>query len=454
MVKFSRAIAGVTVSAALVLAAVAGPAAAVDEASPSPSASPTATPTPSASATAQPCSANTAMANPDLAKLYAYVVNVETGEVLINERGTYQTPSASVLKVLSVSAALTYLPTDYKATTKVFTVPGEPGTIVLKGGGDHTLSQVTKDGFTTYERATRMFTLANKVYSNWTAEVPISKIILDSSFFSGPSYNPAWKASDRTNGYISKITALQTDADRASPDLSKTDYSGYRSTDPIGRTGSLFKTALGGLAKKAKLVEGKTPAGAVLLTSIASQPITTWLDHATVVSDNTETEFIARHAAKATGRPASFASIEPMVKEMLTDLGIDSSKLIMKDGSGLAQANRVTPKLITELMVSVANGNPTLAPLESYLPVAGVKGGLAYRFTGKNISARGAVKGKTGFIPGLYSLAGVIDAADGSRLAYSIFARTADGKYVNGATRGAIDTLATRFYTCGANLTE
>ena len=454
MVKFSRAIAGVTVSAALVLAAVAGPAAAVDEASPSPSASPTATPTPSASATAQPCSANTAMANPDLAKLYAYVVNVETGEVLINERGTYQTPSASVLKVLSVSAALTYLPTDYKATTKVFTVPGEPGTIVLKGGGDHTLSQVTKDGFTTYERATRMFTLANKVYSNWTAEVPISKIILDSSFFSGPSYNPAWKASDRTNGYISKITALQTDADRASPDLSKTDYSGYRSTDPIGRTGSLFKTALGGLAKKAKLVEGKTPAGAVLLTSIASQPITTWLDHATVVSDNTETEFIARHAAKATGRPASFGSIEPMVKEMLTDLGIDSSKLIMKDGSGLAQANRVTPKLITELMVSVAKGNPTLAPLESYLPVAGVKGGLAYRFTGKNFSARGAVKGKTGFIPGLYSLAGVIDAADGSRLAYSIFARTADGKYVNGATRGAIDTLATRFYTCGANLTE
>ena len=136
MVKFSRAIAGVTVSAALVLAAVAGPAAAVDEASPSPSASPTATPTPSASATAQPCSANIAMANPDLAKLYAYVVNVETGEVLINERGTYQTPSASVLKVLSVSAALTYLPTDYKATTKVFTVPGEPGTIVLKGGGD------------------------------------------------------------------------------------------------------------------------------------------------------------------------------------------------------------------------------------------------------------------------------------------------------------------------------
>jgi serine-type D-Ala-D-Ala carboxypeptidase/endopeptidase (penicillin-binding protein 4) len=454
MVKFSRAIAGVTVSAALVLAAVAGPAAAVDEASPSPSASPTATPTPSASATAQPCSANTAMANPDLAKLYAYVVNVETGEVLINERGTYQTPSASVLKVLSVSAALTYLPTDYKATTKVFTVPGEPGTIVLKGGGDHTLSQVTKDGFTTYERATRMFTLANKVYNNWTAEVPISKIILDSSFFSGPSYNPAWKPSDRTNGYISKITALQTDADRASPDLSKTDYSGYRSTDPIGRTGSLFKTALGGLAKKAKLVEGKTPAGAVLLTSIASQPITTWLDHATVVSDNTETEFIARHAAKATGRPASFASIEPMVKEMLTDLGIDSSKLIMKDGSGLAQANRVTPKLITELMVSVAKGNPTLAPLESYLPVAGVKGGLAYRFTGKNFSARGAVKGKTGFIPGLYSLAGVIDAADGSRLAYSIFARTADGKYVNGATRGAIDTLATRFYTCGANLTE
>jgi D-alanyl-D-alanine carboxypeptidase/D-alanyl-D-alanine-endopeptidase (penicillin-binding protein 4) len=177
------------------------------------------------------------------------------------------------------------------------------------------------------------------------------------------------------------------------------------------------------------------------------------MSHAIGISDNTETEFIARHAAKAAGLSPSFESIEPMVKSMLNNLGIDSAKLVMKDASGLAQANRVTPKMITELMVKVAQANTVLTPLESYLPVAGVgPGSMGGRFTGANAIARKFVRGKTGFIPGLYSLAGTVNAKDGSRLAYSIFARSADGKAVSWSTRGALDTVATRFYSCGAKL--
>jgi D-alanyl-D-alanine carboxypeptidase/D-alanyl-D-alanine-endopeptidase (penicillin-binding protein 4) len=124
----------------------------------------------------------------------------------------------------------------------------------------------------------------------------------------------------------------------------------------------------------------------------------------------------------------------------------------MKDASGLAQANRVTPKMITELMVKVAGGATSLTPLESYLPIAGRTGSLAARFTGANAVARTFVKGKSGFIPGLYSLAGIINAKDGSRLAYAIFARSGDGKLVGWSTRGALDTVATRFYSCGSSL--
>lgn len=400
------------------------------------------------------CSAAAQMASPHLGYLYAYAVDVESGKVLINEKGTQATPSASVLKVLTVAAALENIPENYTATTRVFTVPGQPGTIVLKGGGDHTLSQVSRDGYTTYVRAPQLSTLASRVYARWTSESQITKIILDDSFFSGPTYNSAWKASDRTNGYISHITGLQLDGDRANPDLTSTHYSGYRSTNPVLKTGEKFREQLAGLAVGAQLVVGKTPKNAVELTSISSQPIETWMDHAITVSDDTETEFIARHAAIAAGLKPTFASIEPMVKTLLADLKIDSRKLVMKDGSGLAQADRVTPKMITQLMRAVALGDPELAPLESYLPVAGVSGGLAGRFTGRNAAARGSVKGKTGFIPGLYSLAGIIDAKDGSRIAYAIFARSHVSKKVDGQTRNAIDTLASRFYFCGANLTE
>jgi D-alanyl-D-alanine carboxypeptidase/D-alanyl-D-alanine-endopeptidase (penicillin-binding protein 4) len=310
-----------------------------------------------------------------------------------------------------------------------------------------------KASYTTYAKPARLETLANKVLTSWTSDQPVKKIILDSSFFSGASYSPFWLASDRTNGYISHITALQVDSDRANGDQTSYAYSGYRSTDPVLKTGTLFKSALKGLAPDAKLVKGKTPKGAVELTSVSSQPITTWMAHATGISDNTETEFIARHAAKATGLSPSFESVEPMVKSMLNNLGIDSSALVMKDASGLAQENRVTAKMITQLMVNVAQGGSVLAPLESYLPVAGVgPGSMGGRFTGANAAARKFVKGKTGYIPGLYSLAGIINAKDGSRLAYSIFARSADGKKVGWATRGALDSVATRFYSCGANL--
>ncbi len=457
---FSRSFSVAAVASVLVIG-IAAPSLAVDETpSPSPTQIPSVTPTPSPSPTVtltpnQPntCSAKSVISQSALGKFYAYVVDVNSGRVLLDINGAEATPSASVLKVLSVAAALNNLPATYTASTKVYTIPSQPGVIVLKGGGDHTLSKMTKGSYTTYAKAARLETLASKVLNSWTSDQSITKIILDSSFFKGESYNPYWLASDRTNGYISHITALQVDSDRANGDQTSSAYSGYRSTDPVIKTGTLFKQALKGLAPNAKLVKGTLPKDAVELTAVTSQPITTWMAHAIGISDNTETEFIARHAAKAFGLTPSFESVEPMVKNMLTGLGIDSSQLVMKDASGLAQANRVTPKMITELMVKVALGNSAIAPLESYLPVAGVgPGSMGGRFTGANTVARKFVKGKTGFIPGLYSLAGIINAKDGSRLAYSIFARSADGKKVGWSTRGALDTVATRFYSCGAGL--
>lgn len=419
-------------------------------ANPTPSPSETAAPSPVASAAI--CSAKSAISQSALGKFYGYVVDVNSGKVLLDVRGQEATPSASVLKVVTAAAAMLTLPNDYRATTRVLTVPDQPGVIVLQGGGDHTLSRMTGDSYTTYTGAPRLETLAYQVFTRWAADYGITKIILDPNFFSGPSYNPAWKSSDRTNGYISHITALQVDSDRANPDLTSKAYSGYRSTDPVIRTGQFFKDSLGGLAEDAKLVKGRTPKNAVELTSVSSQPISVWLKHAIAVSDNTETEFIIRHAAKAAGLPANFSSIEPLVRQKLAEVGIDATGLVMKDGSGLAQANRLTPKMVTELMALVAKDHPSLAAMDEYLPIAGRTGTLAGRFNGKNAVARNYVRGKSGYIPGLYSLAGTINAKDGSTLAYAIFARSGNGKAVGYSARAALDTVATRFFTCGANL--
>ncbi len=461
MVWFSKRTRLAILAPAVILALAAGPAVAAPTPSPSPTQSPTQSPTPAATPAATPtatpaapCSAAAALGQKALGQFYGYVIDTATGKVLLNTRGSESTPSASVLKVLTVAAALDTLPAEYRATTKVFTVPSAPGTLILQGGGDHTLSRMTGDSFTTYSNAARLETLAAQVLAAWTLDTPVTKIILDQNFFSGASYTSAWKLSDRTNGYISHITGLQVDSDRANPDLTSKAYSGYRSTNPVNQTGKFFKESLQGLAEEATLAVGRTPASAVLLTSVSSAPIGTWLQHAISVSDNTETEFIARHAAKAAGLPARFESIQPLVTKTLTKLGIDSTGMVMKDGSGLAQANRVTPKMIAELMAKSAVDTGPLANLATYLPVAGRSGTLATRFTGKNSAARTYVTGKSGYIPGLYSLAGLVKAKDGSLLSYAMFARSANGKKVGYAARGALDTVATRFYQCGLGLTK
>lgn len=445
------------VGAALILALVPAGSVFAADPTPSPSQSQTPTATPSATPTPTPlpnkprsCSIRQAATSANLAYFYGYAVNAVTGEVYLNVRGDEQTPSASVLKVVTAAAAISTLPVDYTAKTSVLTIPNEPGTLVLRGGGDHTLSRLNPPSYTTYKKPPKLKELANAVIAAWPAGTAISKIILDATFFDQPAWNSAWKASDRTNGYMSLITGLQVDSDRANPDLTDVKYSGNRSTNPVLATGKYFKTAIGEIAKAAVLVEAKTPASAVELKTLNSQPISVWLDHALKYSDNTETEFIAKHALKFSGKTTSFKNIQAHAVTALKKLKIDTKKLVMLDGSGLAQGNRVTAKLITQIMAKSADPASPLASMFSYLPVSGVSGTLSARFTGVSKAARGAVHAKSGYIPGLYSLAGIVIAKDGTPIAFAAFSREAGGKKLYYSARAAHDALAARFYECGA----
>lgn len=425
--------------------------------SPTPSGTPSATPTPSASPTPPPvpnpphsCSIRAAATSRDLASYYGYAVNADTGKVYLDIRGNDQTPSASVMKVMTASAAISTLPVDYTATTQIFSVPSQPGVLVLKGGGDHTLSRLNSPSYTTYKKPAKLKTLADAAIAAWPMGTTITKIILDTSFFDGPAWDTAWKNSDRTNGYMSLITGLQVDSDRANPDLTDVKYSGNRSTNPVLAAGKYFKTALGDIAKDATLVEALTPKDAISITAVNSQPIPVWLDHALKYSDNTETEMIAKHALRYAGMKTTFTNVQKLVAATMKKLKIDTKKLVMLDASGLAQGDRVTAKLITQVMAKVADPTSPLAAMFDYLPVSGQSGTLAARFNGVAKAARGYVHAKSGYIPGVYSLAGIVTAKDGTRIAFASFSRDAAGHKLYYSARAAQDALAARFYECGA----
>ena len=403
------------------------------------------------------CTANKAMAQKTLGKFHAYVINVDTGEVLVDVRGTELTPSASVIKTLTAVAALQKLPAEYRATTQVLATPSEPSTLVFKGGGDFTLSRLGPGESSVYSKPPRIRNLVRQALTSFPAEIPITKIILDDSFFSGERWNPDWPASYRTLGYVSNITSIQADGDRVQPNRLVSSYSFRRGKDPVLTVGKAFRELLGERAANAELVVGAAPLDAYVIGQVQSQDMRqSWLGHMLTHSDNTGAEFIARHAAKAAGLEASIAGANRVIKQSLRELGLRPKAFVIRDASGLSNENRVHSKLLAELMVKVAKAENGLDALTQWMPISGQTGTLRYRFQGRSAIARGHVIAKTGYIPGLYGLSGIVNASDGSRLAFAVFARAdrENGLSVTYTAQGAIDRVVTRFYTCGASLTQ
>jgi D-alanyl-D-alanine carboxypeptidase/D-alanyl-D-alanine-endopeptidase (penicillin-binding protein 4) len=406
---------------------------------------------------AAPCTANKAMEQKTLGKFHAYVINVDTGQVLVDVLGKELTPSASVIKTLTAVAALQKLPLEYRAVTQVLATPSEPSTLVLKGGGDFTLSRLGPGESSVYSKPPRIRNLAKEALEKFPVDVPIAKIILDDSFFSGEAWNPDWPAKYRTLGYVSNITAIQADGDRVQPNRLISSYSFRRGKDPVLTAGEALRASLGERAVNAELVVGKTPTDAYVISEVQSQDMRqSWLGHMLTHSDNTGAEFIARHAAKAAGLEGSIAGANKVIKQSLRELGLKPKPLVIRDASGLSNENKVHSKLLAELMVKVAKAENGLGVLTEWMPIAGETGTLRYRFQGKSAIARGNVIAKTGYIPGLYGLSGIVNASDGSRLAFAVFARadSENGLSVTYTAQGAIDRVVTRFYSCGASLTQ
>ena len=272
---------------------------------------------------------------------------------------------------------------------------------------------------------------------------PLTKLILDSSFFGGDEWEPSWDTVEREDGYMSNITALQVDGDRDDPGANTS----WRSGDPIGRAGDAFADELGGVSV---IERGTAPAGAQQLAAVSSPTVAQLIEKALVVSDNSVAEMLARLVAIKTGAGNTFGAINAGVLQGLAAYGVDTAGITVVDGSGLSDNNAVPPSYLTRLFVKINAREANLGVIMDGLPVSGQRGSLSYsdRFAGDNAVADGAVSAKTGWIETGYTLSGVIRAQDGSVLTFAIYA-LGD---VSDDAKQAIDTLTTGFFLCGDNL--
>ena len=367
----------------------------------------------------------------------AQVVDVATGQVLFDQDADAPLTPASTAKLLTAAATLTAL--DPSSTLQTRVVSGAaPGEVVLVGGGDPTLSRTAPSQ--TYPGAATMADLATQVVAAMPAGTPVTRVVVDSSLYSGPLTASGWGPGDAPSNYAAPITATAVDGARVSPGAVA------RSGQPGLDAGAALADALG--APGATVVLGQAPPGATTLGTVQSAPVFRLVEQALAMSDNVLAEALARQVALAREQPASFEGAAQAVVDVLEEAGLDVSGLTLADGSGLSRENVATAEVLTSLVRGAADGSlGDASGLLAGLPVAGYDGTLADRGDDDPATAPGSVRAKTGTLLGVHALAGTVVTADGRLLAFTVVADGTTGS--EAAAEAALDGFAATLAACG-----
>lgn len=204
-------------------------------------------------------------------------------------------------------------------------------------------------------------------------------------------------------------------------------------SDPAEFTASVFRAAL---EERGIFVRGSTRAvylphqssvgrlsapfagrsGPRILARHSSEPLQSYLEVVNKQSHNLFAELVFRAVGRAaTGVGSTEASAEA-VRRSLADLGVDTAGVILLDGSGLSAGNRVTPGTLVGLLERMA-ADPSWESYWATLPEAGRPRELGRMY--RTAAARN-LRAKTGTIEKVSALSGIVRAADGERLAFSI----------------------------------
>jgi len=180
-----------------------------------------------------------------------------------------------------------------------------------------------------------------------------------------------------------------------------------------------------------------------LVVSENSPTVAKILDWMMLWSDNLLADRLAGLAARAAGYSPNIKGIETIFRALLTQLEIDDSKLVVADASGLSKKNKITAKLMGELLYKIRI-DQKYALLYNSLPVGGVSGTLENRFLKTAPSAVGLVRAKTGTLNGTATLAGYVQSTDREYVFVTLADDIAKGNAALNKARAAIDRVLGR----------
>jgi D-alanyl-D-alanine carboxypeptidase/D-alanyl-D-alanine-endopeptidase (penicillin-binding protein 4) len=229
----------------------------------------------------------------------------------------------------------------------------------------------------------------------------------------------------------------------------RTSVSWRKIDDPAQYVGQTLRRLLElrGVRVTGAVRRGAVPPGAQLFHVVESEPLADVARRINKSSNNFMAEQLLKAlGAASAGPPGSWGSGLAAVESFLATIGLPRGSYVMKNGSGMNDANRFSARQTARLLAELVRRFPLSAEFLSSLPLAGKDGTMRWRLDGPETAGR--VRAKTGTLDGVYSLAGYMETSAGERLVFAILVNDAPGRAA--AMTPAIDALAAALVTGGA----
>ncbi len=401
------------------------------------------------------------------ARIGVSVVDLATGNELINHDADKAMSLASNAKLLTSTTALADLGAGFRWRTSV--LGAEPddkgvvaGDLIVRGRGDPTLE------------AADLNALAADVAARGVRQ--IDRLVLDTSYFDDAVEPPRFDDQPReTAGFRAPVAslgvarsavtvtviaepggaatvALDPDAGdyvrvttrelvsvatgrtkikvdvKAKADHMELTVSGQirwgegswdirkRVADPARFAAEVFRRALLDHGVKIKVkgfARGQAPAAAKLLAAHDSAALGDVLRHMNKSSDNYVAESLFKTVGaetKAAPGPATWNDARDAERAYLARIGLPAAGYRADNGSGLFDATEVSARQLTTVLAAAHKDFRVGPELAASLPIGGVDGTLARRWLGH--AAKGRVRAKTGTLNQVVTIAGYV-AVDG-----------------------------------------
>jgi len=329
------------------------------------------------------------------------LVDLNSGQIVLNKDGYSARKPASTLKLISAITVLDYLPQDKTFTTSLYKTDLR-NTFQIVGDFDPSITPSAR--------------LARTEKFIWSGAL-VSKI--------------------RANAKSRNLTIR---------------YYGLTSRTRINMSND-FRRVGYRITWRAINLEETNQHITQTISSLTSPDLLKILNYTLLWSDNFVADYLARHAAKEAGYGFGESGIDPVFHDVLARNQIVNPILKVSDGSGLSHENRLSAMTLAQVLIKMYT-DPKFKVLMDGLPVSGISGTLQNRYVTTSPNGVGLIKAKTGSLRGVVTLAGYIDSAD-HEYAFVILADRV-GKYyaAENSARATIDRMLGKLAAPRTNLSE